>query len=146
MSRKAEYRAFLRTDFWKTLSQEKKDLVGECERCGSDNNLQSHHVKYPKNWFETTLDDLEVLCRKCHQTEHGISPHPFIIFRNDVKWSRRIWRVDMLHRLVWEGYALTDRDRKFLKLVSEAYPKTPSDGCMAFHVENCLNAASLATA
>lgn len=65
------YREFLKTPFWQELLKSKKKLVGACERCGKKNRLQSHHKRYPKNWFDTTLDDLEVLCWICHAEEHG---------------------------------------------------------------------------
>lgn len=139
MTKKAEYRAFLQTEFWKELSARKKASVGwRCEKCGSGDYIQSHHVFYPGNWFDTTLDNLQVLCRKCHQIEHGISPFPFIVFRHDVRWSRLIWRVDKLAASAMEGRRLTPRDRRFLALVAAEYPPTPSDRAMVFHVENCL--------
>lgn len=70
---KENYELFLRSDFWIELSARKKKLVKKCERCGSRRNLQSHHKVYPDNWYQTTLEMLEVLCRACHKKEHGLS-------------------------------------------------------------------------
>ena len=41
-------------------------LDGErCELCGSTLSLQVHHKTY-ENLFHENLDDLQVLCVKCH--------------------------------------------------------------------------------
>lgn len=45
-----------------------------CEMCGATTNLQIHHPKYisgRKAW-EYTIEDVMVLCRKCHETTHNI--------------------------------------------------------------------------
>ena len=67
------YGMFLRCDWWINLSRLKRSLAGKCERCGCKRKLQSHHRRYPENWFDTKLSDLEVLCRDCHENEHHIS-------------------------------------------------------------------------
>lgn len=64
---------FLDCDWWRALSRRKRKGVGRCERCHTKKRLQAHHKHYPDNWFDTTEADLEVLCRKCHKQEHGIS-------------------------------------------------------------------------
>lgn len=70
-STKELYRMFLDSDFWRDLSSRKRELVGRCEACGETRRLQAHHKRYPNNWFDTTLDDLTVLCRFCHERKHG---------------------------------------------------------------------------
>lgn len=46
-------------------------------RCGSRTNTQSHHITYTHHGYEHRPDviksDLIVLCKECHQAEHGIS-------------------------------------------------------------------------
>lgn len=69
-SRQRAYRAFLKTPFWKETTERKKAVVGKCERCHAISDLQSHHTFYRSDWFETQLEDLEVLCRGCHEEEH----------------------------------------------------------------------------
>lgn len=86
MSRKTQvqeaYREFLKSDFWKKLSDQTKARDGKCVRCDSAVNLQAHHVRYPNEWFDTKLEDLETLCRACHRAEHGYcAPSEF-----DRKW------------------------------------------------------------
>lgn len=50
--------------------------MGICERCGKPNSVQVHHKEYltPLNIGnpDVTLnfDNLELLCRECHQKEH----------------------------------------------------------------------------
>jgi len=39
-----------------------------CERCGSNLNILVHHKD--ENRSNNTLDNLEVLCKKCHQNHH----------------------------------------------------------------------------
>lgn len=63
---------FLESEWWKDLSRRKRLIKGKCEQCGCEERLQSHHVRYPANWFDTTLSDLKVLCRGCHEKEHGL--------------------------------------------------------------------------
>ncbi len=71
MTPRERYQEFLRTPFWKDLSQRKIASVGKCEECGFHLHLQAHHRFYRKNWFDTQLEDLQVLCRTCHRIEHG---------------------------------------------------------------------------
>lgn len=87
------YYDFLLSDFWIELSRLKRKLVSKCERCGSDNRLQAHHLRYPDNWFDTKLSDLKVLCRECHEKEHGIStenqPEPKV----SESEKEQLWRL-----------------------------------------------------
>ena len=40
---------------------------GKCEKCGSEENIVIHH----KNGYNNSLNDLEILCKKCHGEEHA---------------------------------------------------------------------------
>lgn len=42
------------------------DKFGACQECGSDKDLHVHHNKYGK----ITIEDLELLCVKCHNKRH----------------------------------------------------------------------------
>lgn len=78
MNRRTSYREFLKSSFWQDISKSCKDRDGgKCVRCDSDDTIQAHHIEYPNNWWNTTLDMLETLCRKCHRIEHGIGPTDF---------------------------------------------------------------------
>lgn len=48
-----------------TYRQYKKD---KCERCGSTKHLLVHHKN--RNRYDNKLDNLETLCKRCHQIEH----------------------------------------------------------------------------
>jgi hypothetical protein len=79
-NRQIAYRRFLSGDEWKAISDQKKSEVPCCEECGSADQLQSHHIRYPKRWEDTVMADLKVLCRTCHRIEHGLpvaSPFDF---------------------------------------------------------------------
>lgn len=140
MTGKQRYREFLKSEFWKELSRRKRDLVGKCEECGSTTNLQSHHHEYPKDWYETTLEQLQVLCRECHRKAHGFVVVPFHLYSGrDYGFCRTIHWVDSLTlRIGGGGYKLSPRDRRYLRLVAERYPAKKHDGCMVFHVSNCI--------
>lgn len=45
---------------------------GKCQHCGNQNKneFQIHHIRYTNN-----LDDLELLCRACHERLHILSSH-----------------------------------------------------------------------
>ena len=40
---------------------------GKCEKCGSEENIVIHH----KNGYSNDIEDLEILCKKCHSAEHS---------------------------------------------------------------------------
>lgn len=72
---KEKYHKYLKSDEWKS----KKDtLISQrglkCERC--DKNLVNftfdiHHLTY-KNIFNEQLEDLQILCRPCHERVHNL--------------------------------------------------------------------------
>jgi len=65
------YKRYLRSAHWKKLRSEKLKACGErCNRCGSAEEINVHHLRY-RLWFDCTQDDLEVLCHECHAAEHG---------------------------------------------------------------------------
>ena len=74
---KAAYRAFLTTEFWAATRASALRISGwRCCQCSATQHLQAHHWRYPSSWFDTTTDDLHVLCKKCHRAAHGIIAAP----------------------------------------------------------------------
>lgn len=143
MTRRARYLEFLRSDFWKEMTSRKKALVGECERCGSGDWLQSHHKIYRADWYETRLEDLEVLCRGCHREEHGIAwkREWLMVFRGDVRFSRFLHWIGYLNKRLMrleKAGRLKGRERRYLERALEAYPPEPTDTCMEFQVQNLI--------
>tara|TARA_R110000822_G_scaffold42836_12_gene116156 strand:- start:153 stop:656 length:504 start_codon:yes stop_codon:yes gene_type:complete len=47
-----------------------KLLPKVCNRCSSKNNLLAHHIDH--NRQNNSLDNFEILCKKCHQNHHTI--------------------------------------------------------------------------
>jgi len=92
LSTKELYAMFLQCDWWKALSKRKRDSVGHCERCSRRKNLQSHHHFYRDNWFDTVLEDLEVLCSVCHSRHHGTPPPKRKLFKHYIRNGRKIKR------------------------------------------------------
>ncbi len=66
-----DYDSFLLTPYWKVIKQILKQKHNSCQRCGSKYKLHIHHLTYNHHFYEHLfLDDLIVLCEKCHQNEH----------------------------------------------------------------------------
>jgi 5-methylcytosine-specific restriction endonuclease McrA len=68
------YNAYLKSPEWKAQHDRVIARDGhKCTRCGSDKQLQAHHVSY-WNYNRTghTLDrDLITLCNSCHKKAHN---------------------------------------------------------------------------
>lgn len=74
---KNTYKRYLRTRHWQQLRQEVlRRAGGRCEKCGyqpwKPNGLQVHHLTY-SNVGNEKLDDLIVVCPRCHMELHGIT-------------------------------------------------------------------------
>ena len=67
-----EYQEFLATVYWSILRSYIMALRGGfCERCGRRGLLSLHHRSYTHHGREHEhLDELEYLCRECHDAEH----------------------------------------------------------------------------
>lgn len=131
------YDEFLQTDFWKRLSRKKKRQHPACQRCGRTERLESHHVVYPRDWFQTKLEDLEVLCRRCHEEEHGLGRNGWAIYpyTADPLFNEVFHRCNHLWTKVMEGRELRQRDQKFLRMALIWFPRQPNDRGIAFMVE-----------
>lgn len=76
MSTNAERRTFyrsiyLKSDHWSNLRLQKlADCDAKCERCGKrDLSNDVHHLRY-RRLYDVLLEDLVVLCRRCHILVH----------------------------------------------------------------------------
>jgi hypothetical protein len=72
-SAKERYQEYLKSPEWQELRLAALARAkGECEFCGLKGTAV-HHIKYPKNLKEEdSLDNLVVVCEKCHSRLHGI--------------------------------------------------------------------------
>lgn len=73
---KETYKRYLKTHHWQQLRQQALDRAnGKCEMCGyipwKKGVLQVHHKTYI-NVGNESLDDLIVVCARCHMELHNI--------------------------------------------------------------------------
>lgn len=69
-NRRLYYRnVYLKSDHWKSIREDKLNKNGRCEKCGTTNSLDVHHVNY-RGLYDVKLEDLKTLCRICHEKEH----------------------------------------------------------------------------
>jgi len=70
------YKEYLKTPYWKAVrSEAHKVHKGECKRCKASDKLQVHHKSYKHSRGGEHLhvkDELELLCSKCHHSEHKV--------------------------------------------------------------------------
>ena len=66
-----KYNAYLHSKHWIQTRVDVLTNRTKCERCGSTNKLQVHHLTY-KNIYNENPEDLEVLCVGCHMHEHKL--------------------------------------------------------------------------
>ena len=68
-----EYTRFLNIEYWRLIREKKIEEVGwRCSKCRNTEQLEVHHTTYEHHGDELHhLDDLVVLCRKCHKAIHG---------------------------------------------------------------------------
>ena len=66
-----DYKEFLQTPYWKTISSFLKIKKQKCEICGNAYNLHTHHKTYDHHGYELEfMEDLQVICETCHQKLH----------------------------------------------------------------------------
>lgn len=91
------YDAYLQSAHWRAIREwalERSD--GRCERCGSRAE-DVHHRSYERVGCELP-EDLEALCRSCHQDEHQAP--------EDHSWERRLWDDPEQHKIDFgRGYS-----------------------------------------
>lgn len=71
---KMNYDEFLQDERWLSFRKFTFAIRGcKCEKCGSYERLQVHHIKYKDGLrpWEYTCNDVVVLCRDCHAKIHG---------------------------------------------------------------------------
>lgn len=68
-----QYKEYLKSEKWQKLRKTVFSERGKkCELCLSSKNLHIHHLTYERI-FNEDLKDLQVLCRKCHESTHNIT-------------------------------------------------------------------------
>lgn len=65
-----DYFEWMKSPAWRQIRNRKMKESGyKCELCGSAKNLHVHHITY-ENIGHEPLDDLLVVCNKCHKKLH----------------------------------------------------------------------------
>lgn len=69
------YEKYLSTPAWRSRRNARLKLAGyQCERCGAKRHVEVHHRTYDRLGAEWN-EDLEVLCRNCHEAHHIDAMH-----------------------------------------------------------------------
>jgi 5-methylcytosine-specific restriction endonuclease McrA len=67
-----DYKTYLQSEQWKLIRDTALDLYdNKCILCDSTDNLNVHHKTY-KNIGNEDIDDLIVLCKRCHRKHHNL--------------------------------------------------------------------------
>jgi hypothetical protein len=70
--RQESYDDFLASNYWERVKAAMHMRHNsKCQQCGTSDNLQVHHKKYPRRGTELqNLHLLELLCESCHHQLH----------------------------------------------------------------------------
>lgn len=68
---KIQYREYLKSDHWQNLRRLKLKRKCQCGICGSNQNIQIHHLQY-RNIYDVKTTDLRRLCGRCHTLVHEL--------------------------------------------------------------------------
>lgn len=68
-----QYLEYMNSDRWRYTRLKRIDLDnGHCQMCGSQFDLEVHHMKYDRLGNEDIVKDLVTLCRDCHKKLHTL--------------------------------------------------------------------------
>jgi len=71
MTKKQEYAEYRKSDHWMELRERAMKRDGyRCVKCKSFDHLAVHHTIYRTPWESALLEDLQTLCKACHDLEH----------------------------------------------------------------------------
>ena len=91
------YSDYLRSEKWENLRRSALERADyKCELCSSPYKA-IHHVTYPKRYNDDHIDNLVVVCDKCHSKLHGVRDEKKIVFdqslySEEVKAGSRIYQ------------------------------------------------------
>jgi len=63
-----EYRGSVK---WQRLKKQALKRSHHCDHCGGRRGLELHHIHYPEDPARDCLENVIILCRKCHLKEGG---------------------------------------------------------------------------
>lgn len=111
------YREYLKSEHWRGLRLEAFRKYGRvCAKCGAKGCLLDvHHTRYRRPWEAGVVDDLQILCRPCHENEHV--PVVRLVTVKVKKQAQKINPLDKLIQLrakVRSKQQLSNQQRHFL--------------------------------
>ena len=95
-----DYDVYINSNHWKVKRYWLADAKGwKCEGCGFTPFIKSqvevHHKTY-KNLGKETVDDIQILCRKCHSEKHPTNRY---MNRELKRVFRKLGRHDVVRKL-----------------------------------------------
>jgi HNH endonuclease len=99
--RQITHREYLQSPLWRSIRLKAIEHYGEiCGKCGGYGN-DVHHLTYDRVGGEELLEDLQVLCRDCHEAIHAMERAT-----RSQKTKRRGCTIEVLYSM------LTDEHKK----------------------------------
>lgn len=81
---KVNYKEYINSKEWKKKKQEVFNERGkECEQCGAQHYIHVHHLNYD-NLGNENLEDLQILCYRCHMSKHDEYFNKFVLKKKPV--------------------------------------------------------------
>ncbi len=89
------YQEYLESPEWDALRKEAyKRAKNRCELC-DDHADAAHHIKYPKSFEDDCLENLLVVCDRCHKKLHGIKPETLV----GITYSETIFLIKLMDKV-----------------------------------------------
>lgn len=120
------YQEYLKSPEWAIIKAEvKKRDSSTCQLCADEENIHCHHWRYPKDWNDDSLDNVLVVCEKCHTRAHI-----WLDFDDNNYESKYEFIAEFLQTFVqefsYDGLLLTFAEVVYeskLKVVKVVYPR-----------------------
>lgn len=106
LSKRDLHREYLGSPAWAVFRKKALAYYGAiCARCGEYGNDVDH--KTYKNWGEEKIEDVQILCRLCHEVKH-------VIERAGIKKKNKSSRKKLIHKKALWGYLSRQHKRKLM--------------------------------
>lgn len=107
------YREYLKSDHWRGLRLEAFQTYGrKCAKCPATCRLDVHHLKYRHPWTLGIVQDLQILCRACHEREHGVVRVVPVELKKQAQKKNPLEKLLSLRAKVKSGLPLLPKQRQ----------------------------------
>jgi len=111
--RQTKYRYYLQSEVWRKKRLEALEFYGaKCSRCGGYGN-DVHHKTYERVGGQELMEDLEVMCRECHEAHH----RAYRCYKPSNKHKRKI-KSKGIHERALRGYLTPTQKGLIMKTFS----------------------------